>query len=139
MHLVVNLIYMFNSFIVIFLLIQSQKNQKKLQRNMEIILLDLHFRNMIRVWDFEQTKENYEDEKDFFYQVVGQLLAVYCNFIYNCVFIKQTLRQRIYTPVLTVSIVISSQVGIYGSGSIISEFSKLGLIAIFLAFIIAQN
>ena len=49
------------------------------------------------------------------------------------------MRQRIYTPVLTVSIVISSQVGIYGSGNIISEFSKLGVIAIFLAFIIAQN
>ena len=73
------------------------------------------------------------------YLVVCQLLAVFCNYIYNCVFIKQTLRQRVYTPVLALSIVFSSQVGIYGLENISYKFSNFGVIAIFLAFIMAQN
>jgi hypothetical protein len=38
------------------LIIQTYYNESKLQRNMEIILLVTHIRNIIRVWDFEDTK-----------------------------------------------------------------------------------
>ena len=104
-----------------------------------MILLSLHFRNLIRIWDFEETRQHYEDDRDFVYLVISQLLLLYCNLNYLLVFTKKTLRQKIYTPFLTISIILSSQVGVYGRDEFISKLGVVGAIALFCGFVVGQN
>jgi hypothetical protein len=66
-HLAINLAYNLNSLIMWSFIFHSYYNSLKLQRNMEIVLLILHVRNLIRVWDFEKTRTHFEDEFFFLY------------------------------------------------------------------------
>jgi nicotinamide riboside transporter PnuC len=66
-HHALNIVYNVNSIFLWALIINSYKNPLKLQRNMEITLVMLHVRNLIRVWDFEKTRGLYEDEHYFVY------------------------------------------------------------------------
>ena len=134
-HFAVNVGYSVNSVIMWSLIIQTYYNESKLQRNMEIILLATHIRNIIRVWDFEDTKigMTFEQLQGFQTLVIMQVLVVFANFNYLMVFLKKTFRQKCYGFMVTLSIEISIFAGVYGRDGI--KFSNLLVLAIFMSVV----
>jgi hypothetical protein len=91
-HKIINMIYTANSMICWCLLIQTFFKTDKLQRNIEVVLILLHIRNLIRCLDFENTRDKYEDDKYFYYLVNSQVIACFVNMLYLLVFLKRKLR-----------------------------------------------
>lgn len=54
-HFAFNIAYTINSVFMWALMIRTFFNEKKLQVNMEIVLINVILRNLIRIWDFEET------------------------------------------------------------------------------------
>ena len=55
-HFTVNIIYNVNSVLIWTLLVQTFLNENRLQRNIEVVLILTLIRNIIRIWDFEESK-----------------------------------------------------------------------------------
>ena len=71
-HLTANIIYSVNSVLIWTLLVQTFLNEDWLQRNMEVVLISTFIRNIIRIWDFEDSKDDMtpEELKEFMALIV---------------------------------------------------------------------
>ena len=98
-------------------------------------MLVTHIRNIIRVWDFEDTKIDmtFEQLQGFQTLVIMQVLVVFANFNYLMVFLKKTCRQKCYGLLVALSLEISIFAGIYGRDGI--KFSNLLMLAIFMSVV----
>jgi hypothetical protein len=70
-HRIVNYGYFASSFVSWALIIRTYSKPERLQRNVEIVLFLAHLRNLIRVWDFEKTRDLFEDTNYFQFLVVS--------------------------------------------------------------------
>ena len=106
---------------------------------MEIVLITTGIRNIIRVWDFEETKASMTPEQlqNFQVLVVLQVLIAYLNLHYLLIFLKKNCYQKIYGPIYGITIIVSVFAGLNGRENL--QFSTMFLISLFLAVLFSLN
>lgn len=129
-HLVVNLIYSVGSITCFAAIYFSFKNPMYLQTLMFGCCSYLLFRNAIRLWDFEQTKQEVEPE-DWYYLVVIQNLSIgqLANIIYN--FFYSSGSRNLVTLFLYLTYIGSNLAAIYGKEDIVQHFFEKIFLFIF--------
>ena len=105
---------------------------------MEVAMLMLQVRNIIRVFDLEKTRDLFEDQKYFYFLTLSQMVGCFINTNYMLVFLRKTKRQAyIITPFLGMTLFAGCVVGIYGYEET-PKFSSYIFVMLFMGIIIFQ-